>query len=108
MPLLASGVESPVLVEVKSGETYNGVLERADYYMNLKLKDVVCTSADAATFQKMKECFIRGNSIKYIRFPKTTVEKFAKTHGEGKKAVFRGRGNRRSGRRGRSEPVRRG
>lgn len=32
------------LVELKSGETYNGHLDSCDTWMNINLKDVICTS----------------------------------------------------------------
>ena len=34
----------PQLVELKSGETYNGNLEKCDNWMNLNLREVICTS----------------------------------------------------------------
>ena len=33
-----------MLVEVKSGETYNGQLVSCDTWMNLNLREVICTS----------------------------------------------------------------
>lgn len=102
MSLLAAGTGTSVLVEVKSGETYNGVLERADYYMNLHLKDVICTSADGQTFQRMTDCYVRGNSLKYLRFPTTTYE--AAVRRGDTKPHSRGRSR---GRRG-NVPIRRG
>lgn len=97
MTLLAAGAGTSVLVEVKSGETYNGLLERTDYFMNLHLKDVVCTSADGRTFQRMTDCYVRGNSLKYLRFPKTTYEA-AVRRGDTKPASRgRSRGTRRRG-----------
>ena len=32
------------LVELKSGETFNGTLEKCDNWMNLNLSEVICTS----------------------------------------------------------------
>ena len=32
------------LVELKNGETYNGHLANCDNWMNIQLKDVICTS----------------------------------------------------------------
>lgn len=34
----------PMLVELKNGETYNGHLVSCDNWMNINLKDVICTS----------------------------------------------------------------
>ena len=35
---------SPQLVELKNGETYNGHLVNCDNWMNIHLRDVICTS----------------------------------------------------------------
>jgi small nuclear ribonucleoprotein (snRNP)-like protein len=46
------------LVEVKSGETYNGHLENCDSWMNINLKDVICTSrvSDGTAKKWTKAC----------------------------------------------------
>lgn len=72
------------MVELKNGETYNGILFNSDVWMNLHLKDVILTSSDGAKFWKMKECFIRGNTIKYMRVPEEIAEK-VKEHAEKKR-----------------------
>ncbi|KII70419.1 putative U6 snRNA-associated Sm-like protein LSm4 [Thelohanellus kitauei] len=59
----------PLMVELKNGETYNGNLVNSDHFMNVHLRDVICTSKDGEKFWKMMECFIRGVNIKYIRIP---------------------------------------
>lgn len=52
--------------------------------MNLHLKDVVCTSRvvgtsaasdsqDGDRFWRMEECFVRGNSVKYMRIPDEVI-----------------------------------
>lgn len=92
MPLLAGAVKSPVMVEVKSGETYNGTLQQADYYMNLHLADVTCTSADGLKFQHMADCYVRGNTVKFLRVTKGTLDEVTKSLAENKKPTFRGRG----------------
>ena len=38
------------LVELKSGETYNGNLEKCDNWMNLNLREVICTSRVRACY----------------------------------------------------------
>jgi small nuclear ribonucleoprotein (snRNP)-like protein len=87
---------SQQMVELKSGDSYNGTLVAIDHLMNLHLKEVTWTSADGQKFWKVRpllppppppppppphfhlqlnECFIRGNCIKYFRVPEDTVEK---------------------------------
>ena len=67
LSLLRGAINHPVLVELKNGETYNGQLVNVDNWMNLNLKDVICTSKDGDRFWKMGECYIRGSAIKYMR-----------------------------------------
>eukprot|EP00438_Fugacium_kawagutii_P006331 Skav213286 [mRNA] locus=scaffold2236:78191:78950:- [translate_table: standard] len=57
------------MVELKNGETYSGVLASCDGFMNLHMRDIVCTSRDGERFWKIPECYVRGNSIKYLRLP---------------------------------------
>ncbi|KAK4739298.1 hypothetical protein R3W88_002995 [Solanum pinnatisectum] len=50
-------------------ETYNGHLVNCDTWMNIPLREVICTSKDGDRFWRMPECYIRGNTIKYLRVP---------------------------------------
>ena len=54
-------------MELKNGETYNGVLAKCDSWMNLLLKDVICTSKNGDRFWRISECYVRGNTVKYLR-----------------------------------------
>ena len=74
LSLLRGAINHSVLVELKNGETYNGQLMNVDNWMNLNLKDVICTSKDGEKFWKMGECYIRGSSIKYMRVPDEVAE----------------------------------
>lgn len=44
LSLLRAAQSHPMLVELKNGDTYNGHLVSCDNYMNIALKDVICTS----------------------------------------------------------------
>lgn len=57
------------LVELKNGETYNGHLVSCDNWMNINLREVICTSRDGDRFWKIPECYVRGSNIKYLRIP---------------------------------------
>ena len=83
------------LIELKNGETYNGHLVLCDTWMNIHLREVICTSKDADKFWRvsvrhpinitnmsahssmfqMPEVYIRGNTIKYIRVPEEVLDK---------------------------------
>lgn len=55
------------LVELKNGETFNGHLVNCDNFMNITLREVYQTTADGERFWKLKECYIRGSTVR-IRF----------------------------------------
>ena len=83
------------LVELKSGETYNGHLMQCDSWMNMHLREVICSSKDGDRFWRMPEAYLRGNTIKFIRMSEETLE-LAKQNDlrreERRQAAGRGRG----------------
>jgi len=106
-------------VELKNGETYNGHLMSCDNFMNIHLRDVICTSRvnekegkffiinsffflfeDGNQFWKIPECYIRGNTIKYLRLPedvlglvKEDINEKPTRSGPSTRRPFRGRGD---------------
>ncbi|CAF3747253.1 unnamed protein product [Adineta steineri] len=100
LTLLRTAVYHPMLVELKNGETYNGHLLSCDNFMNIHLRDVICTSRDGDRFWKIPECYIRGNTIKYLRLPedilglvKEDVNEKPSRSGPSNRRPFRGRGD---------------
>ncbi|KAI0028816.1 hypothetical protein K488DRAFT_80486 [Vararia minispora EC-137] len=69
LSLLNAAQNKPMLVELKNGETFNGHLVNCDNFMNITLREVYQTNADGDRFWKVKECYIRGSTIKYLRVP---------------------------------------
>ncbi|XP_018454695.1 sm-like protein LSM4 [Raphanus sativus] len=95
LSLLKTAQGHPMLVELKNGETYNGHLVNCDTWMNIHLREVICTSKDGDRFWRMPECYIRGNTIKYLRVPDEVIDKVQeeKTRTDRKPpGVGRGRG----------------
>ncbi|KAH0829116.1 hypothetical protein J3R83DRAFT_2592 [Lanmaoa asiatica] len=92
----------PKLVELKNGETFNGHLVNCDNFMNITLREVYQTSADGDRFWKLKECYIRGSTIKYLRVPDTLLdavkEEQARAREAGRSARGAGPGPGRGGR----------
>eukprot|EP00959_Pyramimonas_sp_CCMP1952_P044508 930011-Pyramimonas_sp.AAC.1 len=43
--------------------------------MNLHLREVICTSKDGDRFWRMAECYVRGNTVKYLRVPDEVIDK---------------------------------
>ncbi|SJL07604.1 related to U6 snRNA-associated Sm-like protein LSm4 [Armillaria ostoyae] len=95
------------LVELKNGETFNGHLVNCDNFMNITLKEVYQTNPDGDRFWKLKECYIRGSTIKYIRIPENLLDVVKDEQNRAREA---GRSNSRGGhvggRGGRGAPVR--
>jgi U6 snRNA-associated Sm-like protein LSm4 len=74
LSLLHTAAGHPMLVELKSGETFNGHLVNCDNWMNLTLREVIQTSPDGDKFWRLPECYIRGNTIKYLNVPEEIVD----------------------------------
>mmetsp|Transcript_13389 Transcript_13389/g.20327 ORF Transcript_13389/g.20327 Transcript_13389/m.20327 type:complete len:147 (+) Transcript_13389:172-612(+) len=93
MSLLRTAQNQPMMVELKNGETYSGVLASCDGFMNLHMRDIVCTSRDGERFWKIPECYVRGNSIKYLRLPDEVIDmvKDEPTSRKEIRAQFKGR-----------------
>ncbi|XP_069697606.1 U6 snRNA-associated Sm-like protein LSm4 [Periplaneta americana] len=121
LSLLRTAQNHPMLVELKNGETYNGHLVSCDNWMNINLREVICTSRDGDKFWRMPECYIRGSTIKYLRIPDEVIdmvkeETMVKGRGRGEMKgrggqAQRGRGGGRGsfgGRGGRPAPLGRG
>eukprot|EP01035_Chromulina_nebulosa_P002514 gene2514-3403_t len=101
LSLLKTAENHPMLIELKNGDTYNGRLVSCNMFMNICLRDVICTSKNGDKFWKLPECYIRGNSIKYLRIPDEIIDLVAEEESREKKAAFRGmRGGRSAGRLG--------
>jgi small nuclear ribonucleoprotein (snRNP)-like protein len=52
------------MVELKNGESFNGHLVNCDNFMNLTLREVVQTAATGDQFWQLKECYIRGSTVR--------------------------------------------
>jgi U6 snRNA-associated Sm-like protein LSm4 len=74
LSLLRSASNHPILVELKSGETYSGVLAECDGWMNMHMRDAVLTSKDGDKFWRVPACYIRGNNVKTIRVPDEVID----------------------------------
>ncbi|KAJ3510553.1 hypothetical protein NLJ89_g4604 [Agrocybe chaxingu] len=74
LSLLTAAQNKPMLVELKNGETLNGHLVNCDNFMNITLREVYQTNPDGDRFWKLKECYIRGSTIKYLRVPDNLLD----------------------------------
>lgn len=56
------------LVELKNGETYNGHLVSCDNWMNINLREVICTSRVSSTYVSSFLSIVVYQDIKEIYF----------------------------------------
>ncbi|OHS92832.1 putative U6 snRNA-associated Sm-like protein LSm4 [Tritrichomonas foetus] len=88
---------------LKNGDTYSGILEECDKWMNFVLSSATLTTHDGKESQ-LERAMIRGNSVRSISMPKAVIEavKERKTDSERTPGNHwrRGRGNYRGGRGG--------
>lgn len=54
LQLVAQSHGMEVIVETKSGATYNGTLDGVDKYLNIKLLKPIETSEDGSRFHRMQ------------------------------------------------------
>ncbi|KAL0089679.1 hypothetical protein J3Q64DRAFT_1729730 [Phycomyces blakesleeanus] len=92
LSLLHTAAGHPMLVELKNGETFNGHLVSCDNFMNLTLREVIQTSPDGDRFWRLPECYIRGNTIKYLNVPEEIVDMVKEEEGRQRQMNQRGRG----------------
>ncbi|ORY96744.1 hypothetical protein BCR43DRAFT_474620 [Syncephalastrum racemosum] len=98
LSLLYTAAGHPLLVELKNGETFNGHLVNCDNWMNLTLREVIQTSPDGDKFWRLNECYIRGNTIKYLNVPEEIVDMVKEEEHRMRNARGgRGRGGRENG-----------
>ncbi|KAM5544935.1 hypothetical protein V8D89_001046 [Ganoderma adspersum] len=108
LSLLNAAQNKPMLVELKNGETFNGHLVNCDNFMNITLREVYQTSPEGDKFWKLKECYIRGSTIKYLRVPDTLLDAVKEEQNRAREAGRSARGAHVSGAgsRGRGAPPR--
>ncbi|TFK50925.1 Sm-like ribonucleo protein [Heliocybe sulcata] len=101
LSLLNAAQNKPMLVELKNGETFNGHLVNCDNFMNITLREVYQTNPDGDRFWKVKECYIRGSTIKYLRVPDTLLDAVKEEQNKAREAGRSARGSHVSGTGGR-------
>jgi len=98
LSLLNAAQNKPMLVELKNGETLNGHLVNCDNFMNITLREVYQTSAEGDRFWKLKECYVRGSTIKYLRVPDQLLDEVQLEQFHAREMQRGGRGGQRGGR----------
>jgi len=100
LSLLNAAQNKPMMVELKNGETFNGHLVNCDNFMNITLREAYQTSAEGDRFWKVKECYIRGSTIKYLRVPDQLLDVVKEEQTRARESARGGRGGGGGGRGG--------
>jgi small nuclear ribonucleoprotein len=64
--ILQAAQNSTIILRLKDGTEYKGLLKEIDAYMNMILEDAV-EIMDSAPVAKYNEIFIRGNNLLFIK-----------------------------------------
>jgi small nuclear ribonucleoprotein len=82
LDILNKSLKSPVIVKIRGGREFRGVLDGYDLHMNLVLTDVEELDKDTSVKSLLGEILVRGDNVVYIS---PTVQREAKKgEGEGK------------------------
>uniref|UniRef100_A0A2K5LAV9 U6 snRNA-associated Sm-like protein LSm4 n=2 Tax=Cercopithecinae TaxID=9528 RepID=A0A2K5LAV9_CERAT len=65
LSLLKTAQNHPMLVELKNGETYNGHLVSCDNWMNINLREVICTSRNPNPNQREPHPRLEGAPVSH-------------------------------------------
>ncbi|MCK4475457.1 MAG: hypothetical protein KAU16_01895 [Methanophagales archaeon] len=91
LDVLNKSLKSPVIVKIRGGREFRGVLDGYDLHMNLVLSDAEELNKDTSVKNLMGEILVRGDNVVYVS--PTVQKETEKGEGEGKgKSKGRGEG----------------
>lgn len=68
-------VDKEVIVELKNDVSLKGTLHSVDQYLNIKLNSVQVTEPEKYPYLAcLKNCFIRGSTVRYIQLPVQDID----------------------------------
>ncbi|KAF0976518.1 hypothetical protein FDP41_004417 [Naegleria fowleri] len=68
-------VDKEVIVELKNDVSLRGTLHSVDQYLNVKLNNVQVEDKEKYPYLCcIKNCFIRGSTVRYIQLPVADVD----------------------------------
>ncbi len=82
LDILNKSLKSPVIVKIRGGREFRGVLDGYDLHMNLVLTDVEELDKDTSVKSFLGEILVRGDNVVYIS--PTVQRESKKGEGEGK------------------------
>ena len=66
LEIIFSMKQKNIIVQLKNGFNIRGLLEDVDYFLNLKLSNVIATDKNINIFKRANAVFLRGNLISSI------------------------------------------
>ena len=75
LEIIFSMKQKNVVVQLKNGFNIRGLLEDVDYFLNLKLSNVIATDKNMISFKRANVIFLRGNLISSIVLEKNNFNK---------------------------------
>ena len=75
LEIIFSMKQKNVVVQLKNGFNIRGLLEDVDYFLNLKLSNVIATDKNMTSFKRANAVFLRGNLISSIVLEKSNLNK---------------------------------
>jgi len=82
LDILNKSLKSPVIVKIRGGREFRGVLDGYDLHMNLVLRDAEELDSDASVKNVMGEILVRGDNVVYVS--PTVQKETEKDRGKGK------------------------
>lgn len=102
--VLRGATNRPVLVELKNGDSYSGTLVASDNLMNLRMENVQFTPHSEYKFERLAECLIRGQFVKFVRFPDSIIGEVMAEEALAESGKGRGKGRGKGKDKGDSQP----
>ncbi len=66
LDILNKSLKSPVIVKIRGGREFRGVLDGYDLHMNLVLRDAEELDSDTSVKSIMGEILVRGDNVVYV------------------------------------------
>lgn len=82
LDILNKSLKSPVIVKIRGGREFRGVLDGYDLHMNLVLRDAEELDSDTSVKNIMGEILVRGDNVVYVS--PTVQKETEKDRGKGK------------------------
>lgn len=87
LEIIFSMKQKNVVVQLKNGFNIRGLLEDVDYFLNLKLSNVIATDKNMISFKRANVIFLRGNLISSIVLEKNNFNKLINNNKDNKHKI---------------------